>query len=118
MTQDYSTEIKASFSDIFVKYIGYDFRNEDILEEIDESCLTLLSFYSKDYLGESPHFSYNIDVSEDGGEVVVKPNNILTALWFNGVYPENGLLVMRRGRYENLGKKYIFNKKTKKLIWK
>ena len=45
------------------------------------------------------------------------PDNILTAMWFSGYYPEKCDLIYQKNYAKFDNKLFKFNKKTKKLKW-
>ena len=47
--------------------------------------------------------------------VRIKAKNLVTALWFCGIFPEDNERIVEKGKYRYLGKEYSFNENTKKL---
>ena len=51
------------------------------------------------------------------GYVRVVPNNIVCAMWFIGALPPNCDNIIKKNSVYFNGKKYKFNKRTKRLTW-
>jgi len=47
--------------------------------------------------------------------IQIKAKNMVTALWFCGIFPDDNKEIDRKGKYIYMGKQYSFSKRMKKL---
>lgn len=96
--------------------LDYDITHKEMKDSIYDTIIYML-----DYLGvESNFISYlDYDIKKVKNEhIKVVSENIITALWFIGILPQDCDSVYENNLLEYDGKLYKFNKKTKKLTWK
>gem|GEM_PF-6442411 len=84
---------------------------EDGEKLLDEENIIYLyqEIYDVDYL------DFDIESDKEIDFIQIKAKNIVTALWFCGIFPNDNEGILDKGKYRYLGKEYSFNKRTKKL---
>lgn len=93
---------------------GSEVKKQYMQEGIRAECFSYLNMKlnNNQYLN---HFDYSLDIDKFGNKVEIVPENIITALWFIGIFPLHINVVLKENTYYYKGFKYTFNKKTKKL---
>ena len=86
------------------------------IKEITNNIASILS-----YMGAKPndinqYLEYNIKKDKEI-RFSVLPNNIISAMWFTGILPENCETAFLNNSAVYRGNQFKFNKKTKKLTW-
>ena len=101
--------------DFFVKSLmdGLDISKKDNIEEI-KKYLTVFYEHILNNENDANYLDFNIKKS-DGGFYSVIANNIITALWFKNIIPNNTQRVLSENKLVYNDFKYTFNKKTKEL---
>jgi hypothetical protein len=61
------------------------------------------------------YLDFDIESDKEIDFIQIKAKNIVTALWFCGIFPNDNEGILDKGKYRYLGKEYSFNKRTKKL---
>jgi len=56
--------------------------------------------------------------NKDKNHIIIKSKNLITSLWFDGIFPDNCWDVYVSGKYEFNNRIYIFDEKTGKLGYK
>lgn len=102
------------FSDYLVSAIimGYDISDDESMNEIYSAFGGMISTYH----GNVNELRYlDFDIVNKDKYFRVMPKNILTALWFVGIFPRDSKKVMDENTFTIDGEKFTFNKKTKRL---
>lgn len=105
--RDYLIELILQNNDISNK----KFKKEIIVDIF--SILLELGVREKDLT----YLEFNIDKCSNIG-YIIKPYNIVCALWFIGAFPADCDYVYTNNYAIIKDRKYFFNKKTNKLTWK
>ena len=63
------------------------------------------------------YLDFNIKIDKFGDYLEIRANNIVSALWFINEWPYEPDHIMKNNEYLTENGKYIFNNKTKKLIF-
>jgi len=92
-----------------------DITHKDFQEGIMENSMFLLEGIGVHY-EDLQYLDFGLK-KEGVGSVRVMPCNIVTALWFSGIFPENCEVAFLNNSAVIGGLKYKFNKKTKRLSW-
>lgn len=79
-----------SLGDIFENYLILNFKNKRVLDAIDNECLIYLNFMVNNEK-ELDYFDYDLNIDKEGTKIEIKANNIITALWFIGIFPEKNI---------------------------
>lgn len=58
---------------------------------------------------------FKVESDDDGNYFRVVSNNMVTALWFSGIFPKNIVEVNKKNFYFYKNKKYVFNPQKKTL---
>lgn len=98
-----------------LQLLGNDISSQDFQEGIEENTKYILM-----NMGVHPEDMQYLDFKfkkYGEGHVRLMPKNIVTALWFIGVFPENCETAFLTNSVIYYGLKYKFNKKTKRLTW-
>ena len=96
--------------------LGDDITDKKIKEDIDDNINFLLSS-----MGVNERDLHYLDFELKKGyndTVRVIPKNVISALWFISILPNNCNSVNKKNSIIFYGKQYKFNKKTKRLTWK
>ena len=96
--------------------LGNDLTHSELEDGITENIAMILT-----YMGIKPgeitqYLEYKIK-KDKGIHFRVMPNNIVSAMWFTGIVPENSETVFLNNSAVYKGNKFKFNKKTKRLTW-
>lgn len=92
-----------------------DITHPDFGEGILENVMYLLQGMGVPY-EDLQYLDYGL--KKEGAEKVrIMPHNIVTALWFSGIYPESCENAFLNNSTVIQGLRYKFNKKTKRLSW-
>lgn len=105
----------GSLGDIYAKYSILGLNDNGILDLVDGECFNFLSYKVNDPIIISNCFSYTLKYDKSGDIVTIKPDNILCALWFIGVFPANYDKVLQENYFENQNNIYTFDKRSRKL---
>lgn len=62
-------------------------------------------------------FDFDVSRDKDGNHFKIKPDNIVSAMWICGFFPENCNLLFEENKTIFDGKIFKFNKETKSLTW-
>jgi len=91
----------------------YSFNSTDELRETIEHILV-----NYDYVNQSDIHYLDFDVEfVDGADFIrIIPHNLITALWFSGVFPKSTNTVLNKNHYKEHGTYYSFNEDEKELI--
>lgn len=86
--------------------------NNKVVEDIKEHYYSFLyNFF------ENPNdvrfFDFKIKVKND--KFIIKPNNLISGLWFNGIFPHDVDDIVKSDRYDVNDGYYMFNVKQKKI---
>lgn len=115
MGSDYKWDINP-FQDFLFMSIMNDINvsGKEFETEIYTAFSTILEYYVPNKF-ENQHL--NFEVRNKKGSFKVIAQNIITALWLSGIFPENPKKVMDDNEYVIENMKYKFNLKTKKLAY-
>jgi hypothetical protein len=102
-----------SLGDIYTKYSFLNLKDNLVIDLIDDECFRFLT--TKVRKQDMRHFIYDLGYDKSGDKVTIKPDNIICALWFIGIFPPNPDKVLENNRFENQKFVYTFDKKTYKL---
>lgn len=58
---------------------------------------------------------FDIESDVTGDFVEIKPNNLITGLWFCGIFPDNGFNVEKKKEYREDNMTYTYNKRKKEI---
>lgn len=101
----------------YAKIHDEDIKKPQILAQLYNEIVTYLSYVLYEPT-DIKYLDYDLKFNKFGDEITIKANNILTALWFVNVFPENTKDVHDSGKYRTHKGTYFLNKRTKKLILK
>lgn len=92
-----------------------DFNFKDV-PELYEQMIYLLQLWG--YVNEKHLFYLDFDVNfgVDENDIKIISNNIITALWFSGVFPPDVETVNQENIYKTNKIVYVFKEKKKKLV--
>ena len=108
---------KNDFTDYFMEllYEGYDISDPEL---IGNTNIYFSKFLMNKGISENDLLFFDFKIIRGRGESYkVKANNIVTAMWLSGFFPENCNLLFEKNRVIFDGKIFKFNRKTKKLSW-
>ena len=111
----FTTNYYESLGDIYIKYGFLNLKDNVVIDLIDDECYIFLQSVLNDVDREIKYFSYDLKYDKTGFKVTILPDNILCALWFIGVFPNNTEKVLQSNRFENTEFIYTFDKKSCKL---
>ena len=94
---------------------GNDLAHPDFKEGIEENTKYILAGMGVRH--EDLHYLDYKFKKEGVGNIRVLPNNIVSAMWFCGIFPENCETAFLSNTAIYNGMKYKFNRKTKRLSW-
>ena len=107
------TNYYESLGDVYIKYGFLDWRQDQVTDIIDNEAITfLMSIVGKQNL---QYFEYDLKHDKTGNKTTIIPSNIICALWFIGIFPENISEVYENNRFETTEFIYTFDEKNYKL---
>lgn len=109
----FNTNYYESISDIYVKYGFLDWRENKVTSIIDREAIVFLT--SMVGAPNLRYFEYDLKHDKGGMMTTIQPTNIICALWFVGIYPENVSEVLGTNRFETTEFIYTFDIKSHKL---
>jgi hypothetical protein len=96
--------------------LGHDITSKEFEKGIEDNIQYII--YQLGVRKEDlPYLEFNIRKSKERYFKVV-PDNIVTAMWFAGFFPDDPDLFYTNNSGTFGGKRFKFNKRTKKLTWK
>ena len=98
-----------------LQLLGNDITHKDYQEGILENSMYLLQGIGVPY-DDLQYLDFGLK-SESPAHVRVLAYNIVSALWFSGIFPENCEVAYLNNSTVIGGIRYKFNKKTKRLSW-
>lgn len=102
------------FQDLLLRTLMFDVDISDkkLKREINES----LCFILENILYNEEDIIYlDFNITNKNGHYKITGKNILTALWFSGIFPQDCESVLNNNNIIIGDKKYMFNQKTKNL---
>jgi hypothetical protein len=95
--------------------------DQQFFDELHEYCIdVIIDIYKTAYDKEidvNKYYNMNIKYENFGDNVQIVCDNIISSLWFSGVFPPDNLdKIMLLNKFEFNKKLYSFNKKSKKLV--
>lgn len=102
------------FSDYLISaiIIGYDISDDESVNEIYSTFGEMIS----NYLSNKSDIRYlDFDIQNKDDYFRVMPENILTALWFVGIFPHDSKKVIEENTFTIDDEKYTYNKRLKRL---
>lgn len=104
-----------SLSEIFKVYLILDFRKEEVLDALYNECVMFLDF-TIDEDQDLEFLDYDIDVDNKGDKIEIIANNMITGLWFSGIYPSGNLeKIDNNNEYSMNGYKYKYYPNTRRF---
>ncbi len=85
-------------------------------EELYVNTLYMLEFFCGVSEKDARHLDFDVKFGCDNNDIKIIANNILTALWFSGVFPNNPTECLNKNKCVNNDLVYGFDKKQKKLL--
>ena len=96
--------------------LGHDITSEEFHKGIEDNIQYII--YQLGVRKEDlPYLEFNIKKTKEIHFKVI-PDNIVTAMWFAGFFPDDPDLFYSKNSGKFGGKIFKFNKRTKKLTWK
>jgi hypothetical protein len=94
--------------------------DQQFFDELHEYCIdVIIDIYKTAYDKEvdvNKYYDMTVSYNNYGDDIKIVCGNIVSSLWFSGLYPPNNLdKIMLLNKFELNGKIFTFNKKTKKL---
>ena len=94
---------------------SFDFKNRNDLYNIVWYILESGSFVNDDHLH---YLDFDVNVDDDGSNIRIIANNIVTALWFSNIFPKDPDRCYIDNKYEDSKSYYLYDSTEKKLLIK
>jgi hypothetical protein len=114
MASEYKWGYYNPFQDFLLKamLLGADIADEKSRKGITDGFTYIL----KSFLENEGDVAYlDFDIISENGYVRIIGNNSVSALWLSGIIPEDTITVLKYNTIIVDDRKYVYNKKTKKL---
>ena len=98
-----------------LQLLGNDISADEFQEGIEDNTKYILSGMGVHHI-DLQYLDFKFKKYGEG-HIRVMPNNIVSALWFIGVFPENCETAFLTNSVIHGGLRYKFNRKTKRLSW-
>lgn len=92
----------------------------DLHKEMLDRCINLIgdAYDAVNVTGFEKYIDIEFDIDKDQKYVKVVCNNIISALWFSGIFPIDFTEILLGNKFKSPENYYTFDKKRKKLIIK
>lgn len=101
-----------------IYYTGDTAKKDKMIQNMMyNECVEYLMYHMPN-TNDIQYFDYDLKFDKFGDKIEIKPKNILSALWFINIFPENTKKVLKEKKYVTFEGTYTFNDRTKKLIIK
>lgn len=88
---------------------NFDFTSKEEQDKVKNLFIYILTYqYFVNVDDVFNYLDYDLIVEDNGECLTLKANNIITALWFLNIFPNNLDKINRENMYHYNGKKYIF----------
>lgn len=101
--------------------LSEDLFSNELINKVNENCIDIIidvynQLYNKE-IDVNKYYNMTINYKDYGDDIKVVCDNIISSLWFIGIFPPDNLdKIILLNKFEFNKKLYTFNKKSKKLI--